>query len=220
VGAKSVTLNGYVGSNRSEQGEWWFRYGKTSALGSETPKRTIQFTELTRHEVTEPLSGLDPSTDYQYVLCADDKEPGVGEFCSAPQSFRTFADATSDSVVVSGNGYPYSNIDINVSSGPSGENPTGHVAADTSIGRVQSSSISCLSVVGNRATVSGPLEPNSGGYAFFHLTVRDNGPADSGLDGFVAAPIDAPNCGYFTGGSLESGDAVVKDAPPAQPALR
>ncbi len=45
VTANSVTLNGYVGSNRSEQGEWWFAYGKTSALGSTTPKRSIQFTE-------------------------------------------------------------------------------------------------------------------------------------------------------------------------------
>ena len=63
VTADSVTLKGYVGSNRSEQGEWWFAYGKTSALGSTTPKRSIQFTEFTRQDVSEPLGGLDPGTD-------------------------------------------------------------------------------------------------------------------------------------------------------------
>jgi hypothetical protein len=223
VGTNSVTLNGYVGSNRSEQGEWWFRYGTTTSLGSETPKRTIQFTELTRHDVTEPLAGLTPSTDYHYVLCADDQEPGVGEFCSALQSFRTFADATSDSLVVSGNAAGgFDNIDIDVSSGPSGENPTGHVAADTPVGHLQSSSISCLSVVGRRATVSGPLDPNPSGYPAFSVTVTDNGPPGPDADTFNAQPLQSPSCSSSggTGGNLFSGDAVVTDAPAAQPALR
>lgn len=214
VTANSVTLNGYVGSNRSEQGEWWFAYGKTSALGSITPKRSIQFTELTRHDVTEQLGGLDPSTNYHYALCADDQEPGVGAYCSAPQTFRTFANATSDSVVVTGNG-AFQNIDINVSSGPSGENPTGHVAADVApYGRLQSSGITCLSVSGASANIAGTLEPNSAGVSQFRVTVVDNGPADSGLDGFVGSPTGFADCSQSLGTSpLTSGDAVVLDAP-------
>jgi hypothetical protein len=215
ITATGATLNGYVGSDRTEQGEWWFKYGKTSDYGSETPKRAIAFTELTRHDVTEPLTGLEPSTDYHYVLCADDQEPGVGEFCSAPQAFRTFADATSDSVVVMGNG-SFSNIDIDVSSGPSGENPTGHVAADVPpYGRLTSSAISCLSVTGATANVAGTLEPNSAGVTDFRVTVVDNGPADSGLDGFAGGPGSvAAGCAVTQSTiPLSSGDAVVIDAP-------
>ena len=92
ITARTVTLNGYVGSNRSEPGEWFFKYGETTEYGGETPKRPIQFTELTRHDVSEPLLGLEPDTTYHYVLCADDQEPGVGAFCSADQTFTTEID--------------------------------------------------------------------------------------------------------------------------------
>jgi hypothetical protein len=215
ITATSVTLNGYVGSNRSEQGEWWFEYGKTSALGTETPKRSIQFTEFTRHDITEPVTGLEPSTTYHLVLCADDQEPGVGEFCSAQQTFRTFADATADSIVATGNAGLLTNIDIDVSSGPGGENPTGHLAADTAqYGRLVASAITCVSVTGTTAAISGALEPNSSGSGGFRVTVIDDGPAGSGLDavGGQLASFPPTDCFPFGGSTLFAGDAVVIDA--------
>lgn len=217
VTANSVTLNGYVGSSRSEQGEWWFAYGKTSALGSTTPKRSIQFTEWTRHDVTEPLTGLEPSTNYHYVLCADDQEPGVGAYCSAEQTFRTFADATSDSVVVNGDAGALSNIDIDVSGGPSGENPTGHLAADAQgYGRLVASSITCFLVNGDTASVGGTLEPNASGATAFRVTVLDAGPPADQLDGVRGELLGAPPADCSTPGfadRMSSGDAVVLDAP-------
>ena len=88
----SATLTGYVTSDRSEQGEWWFKYGKTAALGTATPKRSIQFVEDTHHNVSEPLTGLEHGTTYHYVLCADDQEPGMPALCSPDQTFTTEID--------------------------------------------------------------------------------------------------------------------------------
>jgi len=88
----SATLTGYVTSDRSEQGEWFFKYGKTSALGTESPKRSIQFIEDAHHNVSEPLTGLEHGTTYHYVLCADDQEPGMPALCSPDQVFTTEID--------------------------------------------------------------------------------------------------------------------------------
>lgn len=214
ITATSVTLNGYVGSNRSEPGEWFFKYGKTTDYGSETPKRPVQFVELTGHEVSEPLSGLEPSTNYHYVLCADDQEPGVDAFCSAPQTFRTFADATADSVVVTGNAAGLTNIDIDVTSGPSGENPTGHLSADSQYGHLQASSITCFSISGDTANIGGTLEPNPSGSPGFRVTVVDRGPANTNADSFFGglSAVTPTDCTTLAGGTL-IGNAVVRDAP-------
>ena len=198
------------------------RVREDDGAGTETSKRSIQFTELTRHDITEPVTGLEPSTTYHLVLCADDQEPGVGEFCSAQQTFRTFADATADSIVVTGNAGPLGNIDIDVSSGPGGENPTGHLAADTEYGRLVASAITCVSVTGTTAAISGALEPNSSGSGGLRVSVIDEGPAGSGLDGVGGQLAASPpsDCSPFGGSTLFEGDAVVIDAGAPSPAAR
>src|SRR5687768_845243 len=100
---------------------------------------------------------------------------------------------TGDSVVADGATSFFTGIDINVVSGPSGDNPTGHsnVVAG-SIGRFPSASITCLSVSGNTAVVAGTLGASPIAIPAFVNTLVDNGPADSGLDMFYAAPIFGP----------------------------
>ena len=217
--ATTATLNSLVYSTRSDdEGEWWFRYGKTTTYDNETPHRSVVFANSV--PVSEPISGLDPDTTYHYVSCAVDQEPGVGPQCSGDQTFRTRSTGTRDSLVVTGSTFGFSNIDIDVSSGPSGENPTGHASADSSqAGHLEASAITCLYVIDGRAAISGPLEPNPGGYTFFEVVVQDDGPANSGLDHIRLLASTGPYCSL--GGSLtlvlSDGDAVVVDAPADPP---
>jgi hypothetical protein len=139
--------------------------------------------------------------------------PGVSSAAQTPPP-------TQDSVIVTGGGSApvptlgvLTDIDVNVTSGPSGENPTGHLAARLGNQLLESSSITCFSVNGNAAVVGGTLQPNQAGFTNFSVVLVDNGPADSGLDFFgVAANSDCfPG---LPGGNLFPGDIVVTDAIP------
>jgi hypothetical protein len=125
---------------------------------------------------------------------------------------------TQDSVVATGfSGGIFTNIDTNVTSGPSGENPTGHAELDAAGQHLASASITCLSVSGNTAVVGGSLQPNSLGFAGFVETLIDNGPGSLELDEFNAVgtsdiPTVCPPPSPFTF-LLFGGDIVVVDAP-------
>ena len=97
-----------------------------------------------------------------------------------------------DSVVAFGDSGPFTNLDINVTSGPNGENPTGHAFVSIGSDRFISASITCLEVNGNTAVVGGTLEPNPFGIVGFLETLVDNGPAGSGLDTFAAQVATSP----------------------------
>src|SRR4051794_23396723 len=91
-----------------------------------------------------------------------------------------------DFVVGSGSTVFFSSFETNLTSGPSGENPTGHVVADGFGEHFESSSITCLSVSGNTATYVDTLKPNIFGFTYGKATAVDNGPANSGLDTLAA----------------------------------
>src|SRR4051812_29977719 len=44
VSANTARLTGDVMSNRTESGTYWFRYGKTTSYGLETPHQPVDFT--------------------------------------------------------------------------------------------------------------------------------------------------------------------------------
>ncbi len=130
-----------------------------------------------------------------------------------------------DTVTVSGHNLivdDFSAIDIQVdaSSGPSGENPTGSASFHPAGILPISGPVSCLNVTGNTAviTVQGPFA-NLPGLLGFSLRVVDNG--GSGLDSFqywpadpeVPDPIDCKvgSLDWFGGALI--GRAVVFDAP-------
>jgi hypothetical protein len=124
---------------------------------------------------------------------------------------------TEDSVTATGFSGMFTNIDTDVTSGPNGENPTGHVELDAVGQHFASSSITCLAVSGNTAVVGGSLEPNALGFAGFVETLIDNGPASAVLDEFNAVGTDTvptvcPPPSPFTS-LLFDGDIVVVDAP-------
>jgi hypothetical protein len=170
--------------------------------------------------VSEPVSGLEEVTTYHFAVCAEDGENPGDAFCSPDQTFRTTTTATSDSVTVTGNTAQELNIDLEASSGPSGENPTGHGSYDFGPSsdpiHFPVDTITCLSVNGDTATFGGTLQENDFGVPAFRVTVVDQGLADSGQDAFRAqglatAPTDCS--GQLDTIPLINGNAVVIDAP-------
>ncbi|MBN1529107.1 MAG: hypothetical protein JW895_08600 [Thermoleophilaceae bacterium] len=85
-----ATLNADVYSSFSGDTEYWFEYGPTTAYGSQTPHRTIFIDDQQAHPVSEPVTGLSPSTTYHWRVCArDGGEQPPRTNCSADQAVTT-----------------------------------------------------------------------------------------------------------------------------------
>jgi hypothetical protein len=124
---------------------------------------------------------------------------------------------TQDSVVLTGGPAQTANftvIDIDATSGPSGENPTGQVRFDVFDFLNVGGPVTCLAVSGNTATIN--IDDQIGGFGVVTVQVVDGQP-----DSFDAAPTGrAPtDCSPLPPSGLEGpvvsgGDIVVVDAPP------
>lgn len=109
---------------------------------------------------------------------------------------------------------------FNVTSSPSGQNPSGMSIA-TAVGETfTSTKVICLSVGGNTAAFVVQLAPNSFGFTYAKALVVDNGPTGDtyGAEGFGGP--SAPDCSWSLGGGtgflpspLISGDIAIFDAP-------
>lgn len=125
---------------------------------------------------------------------------------------------TRDSVVGTGSTGVLTNIDFSWTSGPSGENPSGHSSVFFAPTTLTATSIDCLAVNGNTATIAGPtaINPRGPGYAYFKATAVDGHIGDT----LAAIPSEVPldcstpvlqNVFRFT-----SGGVVVVDAKPSR----
>jgi hypothetical protein len=111
-------------------------------------------------------------------------------------------------------------FDFDVSSGPSGESPSGSGSFfDRAANfRLTFSEISCLSVSGNTATFYGPLSDPAGFFGKVIVTDNDATGDIFGIALYTTPPTCTPD---FAGanassgiGPITSGDIVVQDAPP------
>jgi hypothetical protein len=142
---------------------------------------------------------------------------------SPPPTFLDTAKASGDNLVL--DDFSAINIDVEASSGPSGQDPGGHVIFGFNplfdVGPV-TGPVTCLDVTGNTAvmTVAGPFS-SLPGFLAFTVKLVDNG--GSGLDRFQYFPIPPENSQYLDcranpiptdfGGPL-IGRAEVFDSPP------
>ena len=117
-----------------------------------------------------------------------------------------------DSVSGSGTADVFGPFQIDIRSGPNGENPTGQVSIQPSFGLVTGAP-SCLAVRGNVATFSVPL-----GRITLAFEVTDN--AGLGIPDVIrgisllASSRDCSPLSAATTGVVRSGDIVAVDAPP------
>jgi Tol biopolymer transport system component len=89
AGLTGVTLNGDVYSDLEGNTEYWWRYGTTTAYGSETPRRTIAIGDADPHPVSEFLEDLTPNTTYHFQFCVKDAQERPERICSRDQTFVT-----------------------------------------------------------------------------------------------------------------------------------
>ena len=123
---------------------------------------------------------------------------------------------TGDSVVGSGDTATGNSFSFDVSSGPSGENPTGGSSALLADFLYRSTSVDCLAVSGNVAITAGGLAPNPFALTYYKTTVVDNGPTGDAV-GVAGAtpPFDCTEpLGFECCTPPTSGNIVVVDAPP------
>ena len=93
---EAATLNGMVFNDQNAETSFWFRYGKTTAYGSETTHRSISIGDGGPHPLSEPLSGLDSDSTYHFKLCAQDATPKAGPGCGKDQTFTTHPPTITD----------------------------------------------------------------------------------------------------------------------------
>jgi hypothetical protein len=90
-----ATLNGTVSSNQSGEVLYWFEYGTDTTYGTVTPDRALTFPEgHTASDpgvpVSEPISGLEPSTTYHYRICTSPgAQPGSRGCVQQDETFTT-----------------------------------------------------------------------------------------------------------------------------------
>jgi dipeptidyl aminopeptidase/acylaminoacyl peptidase len=90
VSDAGAVLNGNVHSDAGGSTEYWWRYGPTSAYGSETPHVSVATTNNSAHPVSAPIAGLSAATTYHWQLCVNDQAP-ERNICSKDQTFVTTA---------------------------------------------------------------------------------------------------------------------------------
>jgi hypothetical protein len=92
VTGTGASINGKAFSNTGGTTDYWVKYGKTTALGSETPHQSVDIDPEAdkRGIVTSTfLEGLDLGTTYHYRLCAKDSQAGAGVGCDVDKTFTT-----------------------------------------------------------------------------------------------------------------------------------
>jgi hypothetical protein len=218
ITATSATLSGAVGSDRSEAGTYFFRYGPPSlenpSYPSTTPTRSIQYTARRGQVVSEPVAGLQPATAYHFQVCADDQQR-LGPFCGPQRFFATTAPPGQDSATGAGIANAVEDdcgglLISTAHSDADGRNIRGGARlCDFGVGEP----LTCLKVQGNVALVVFPTgRPR---IPYFTLRLTDNRAARDMVE-FAAVRAD---CSTVGAPSLEDidfdGELTVIDAQPA-----
>ena len=218
----SVVLRADVASSTELYVTYWFEYGKTTAYGTVTPKRTVEVASRAT-AVSEPISGLTPDTTYHYRACSSDTEedpPRVN--CSRDTTFVTVGDSVAGTGSVhfptgTGPGRIVAEISfVDVGSGSAGENPDG-ILRITEAGPVDYE-VTCLRVNGTRFTIGSHLysEPDERRtFKFFDVTGTGYGTTRSEPIG-DRDPLSCPDPASGLPGDhnfVRGSDFALRDAP-------
>jgi hypothetical protein len=220
VSDTGATLNADIHSSFAGDTTYFWAYGETTAYENETPHRTIPIADDQPHPVSEPISGLTPGTTYHTQVCAqDEQEEPPRLVCSKDHTFETqLLDRANGSA---SNGSLTANVDA--SSGPSGEDPSGTVTGGGSINGqtvIFTGTVDCLAVDGNTAVVGYTGQQYIGGFpaggtTTYYAKIVDSGtPGQDTFDALPGAPTNSPDCDlYQPGGEVYTGNFTVTDAP-------
>jgi hypothetical protein len=145
IGIDSATLRAY-GDTEDSPTTSWFQYWRTSEPGNIRTTASHDLPARLRGPLSQPVSGLDPITQYSFRLCGstEDRAP----VCAQTRTFRTL-----DGDVVTAN-LRSGGVDASLRavSGPQGEAPRGYFAVAPP-SPDPSEKVVCLSVHGDEAVV-------------------------------------------------------------------
>jgi hypothetical protein len=202
IGDQYAILRGEVLSDRTEPGEYWFRYGTTPAYGQDAIHQPYNFQAGVRSTVVETVTGLDHHTTYHYALCAQDQDPNFDEFCSGDSTFTTTGDHIRGPLLVLFDDEIVTVTFNDVRSGAHGEEPLGSVTGSEGL---DPSPVTCMRVFDQRAVVGVESEPGAS-YTFIYIDLSGSpGTAASEPAGSTPptnCPSVIPNPGttlYFAG---------------------
>jgi Tol biopolymer transport system component len=86
----SASLEAEIHSSFAGDTQYWWRYGTTTAYGTETAHETIAIADSDPHHVSKHVAGLAASTTYHFQLCVQDEEESPPRtVCSTDRTFTT-----------------------------------------------------------------------------------------------------------------------------------
>lgn len=145
IGIDSATLRAY-GDTEGSPTTSWFQYWRTSAPGSINTTVSHDWPAHVRGPVNQPVSGLDPITQYSFRLCGS--TGGGAPVCAQTRSFRTLDGDVVTAILRSGG----VDASLRAVSGPQGEAPRGYFAV-AAPSPDPPEKVVCLSVHGDEAVV-------------------------------------------------------------------
>jgi hypothetical protein len=199
VGPESAKLNAQ-GTAGSRAAHSYFEYWITGSTNRGHRTDTRDWPAGSSGPFSEKVAGLAASTSYSFRVCGWNE----GDFRFPCAQTRTFKTATAVEDSVKGDWWAGSGFDgsIDARSGPSGQNPRGHISRFD--GRNYSPSVfqgnvTCLAVNGNRAAAGAVGQESTDGTtwhpATMLATVVDNGASGSDTLGLVLQQGSTPpNC--------------------------
>jgi hypothetical protein len=218
IDATSAVLHAR-GTTNNGPAETYFEYWPTNDPGSRATTQKRTWPGGISGPFSESVTGLDEGTNYTFRMCGNDQ--GQTALCAQQRAFETPAP---DRVVGTGTDGSTS-VDVNATSGPSGEHPTGTVRMIGSV-RDQTAgfvgTVDCLAASGSSAVIAFTGKPFIGGTTGPITTgfakVVDAGPGAGTFDYRFVGPTPSPDCGsYDGGGSVLTGTFTVTDAQPPEP---
>jgi hypothetical protein len=215
VSDTEATLNADIYSSRTGDTTYFWRYGETTAYGSETSHERVSIFDDQPHPVAKRIGALTPGTTYHTQVCAQDEEAPARLVCSGDRTFQTQLLDRVNGNATRGT----ASWSIDAWSGPSGENASGNVGFfDMVAGRFGQGTVGCLKVRGNTAVVGYTGQEFTGAGPGPRVTVYarivDSGtPHEDTVDYQQGELTDSPDCDlYEPSETAFTGDFTVTDA--------
>jgi hypothetical protein len=227
VGPDSATLNARGTANNGAASAY-FEYWISGSSGPAQQTDPAHFPGGSSGTFSKKVTGLAETTAYSFRMCGSD-DGGGPTVCAQTRTFQTHPLPVEDSVTGNFDLGSVARGTIDAHSGPSGENPQGHVHYQGTIDGWQEfdGDVTCVAVDGHQAAVGvvgqgTPLaDPSNPRPATVLATVVDGDGAGPDTIGRVFAEGSTPpNCATATFDSQFSfgvGDLVVADAPANTP---
>jgi hypothetical protein len=225
VGPESATLNAQGTANNGPASAY-FEYWITGGAGSVLRTDPAHFPGGVSGPFSKKVTGLAETTSYSFRMCGSD-DGGGPTVCAQTRTFQTHPVPVEDSVTGEFDLGPVAQGTIDAHSGPSGENPRGHVHYQGTVDGWQEfdGDVACVAVNGHQGAVGAvgqgtPLaDPSNPRPATVLVTVVDGDETGSDtIGGVFADGSTPPDCATASFGSqVNASGLVVTDAPATTP---